>query len=327
MCSSGACSGISCNLTGAGRTNCGSASESCCTSLAVAGGSYYRAYTSNAVDGGATAESHLATVSGFRLDKYIVTVGRFRQFVAAWNGGSGWTPPAGSGKHLHLNGGKGLVDSAPSDSGARYEFGWQSSDNTNIAPTNANLACNVANQVTWTATAGSNENLPIDCVNWYEAQAFCIWDGGFLPSEAEYEYASAGGSQQREYPWGSTAPGTSNQFAIYGDGLGGCYYPTAATCPGVAAGTAPVGTAGMGAGRWGQLDLVGEAFQFDIDWYNTYADPCTDCAYLTLTGSRVIRGNRYDSGITAIQSSWRSSIGEDPAGRLDYIGFRCVRTP
>ena len=28
-----------------------------------------------------------ATVSNFRLDKYLVTVGRFRQFVSAWNGG------------------------------------------------------------------------------------------------------------------------------------------------------------------------------------------------------------------------------------------------
>jgi len=47
-------------------------------------------------------------VGDFKLDKYEVTVGRFRQFVAAWNGGAGYTPPAGSGKHTHLNGGNGL---------------------------------------------------------------------------------------------------------------------------------------------------------------------------------------------------------------------------
>ncbi|MGO9835775.1 MAG: SUMF1/EgtB/PvdO family nonheme iron enzyme [Polyangiaceae bacterium] len=34
----------------------------------------------------------------------------------------------------------------------------------------------------------------IDCVNWYESYTFCIWDGGFLPSEAEWEYAAGGGS-------------------------------------------------------------------------------------------------------------------------------------
>ena len=49
----------------------------------------------------------------------------------------------------------------------------------------------------------------MNCVNWFEAYAFCIWDGGFLPSDTEWEYAAAGGSLQREYPWGSTAPGTA----------------------------------------------------------------------------------------------------------------------
>jgi hypothetical protein len=34
--------------------------------------------------------------------------------------------------------------------------------------------------------------------------------GGFLPSEAEWEFAAAGGSKQLEYPWGSADPGTSN---------------------------------------------------------------------------------------------------------------------
>lgn len=51
----------------------------------------------------------------------------------------------------------------------------------------------------------------------------------------------------RQYPWGSTAPGTTHQSAIYGS-----YYTANST------GLAPVGTAAMGAGLWGQLDLAGE---------------------------------------------------------------------
>ena len=74
-------------------------------------------------------------------------------------------------------------------------------DNGNIAPTNANLACSDS-YATWTNTAGSQENLPINCVNWCEAYAFCIWDGGFLPSEAEWEYAAAGGSSAARVPVG-----------------------------------------------------------------------------------------------------------------------------
>ena len=38
-------------------------------------------------NGVATGLADPATVSDFRLDKYDVTVGRFRQFVKAWNGG------------------------------------------------------------------------------------------------------------------------------------------------------------------------------------------------------------------------------------------------
>lgn len=48
-----------------------------------------------------------AIVDNFRLDKYEITVGRFRSFVVAWDGG--WRPQAGSGKHSHLNDGRGVV--------------------------------------------------------------------------------------------------------------------------------------------------------------------------------------------------------------------------
>ena len=37
-----------------------------------------------APDGGAMGEADPASVSAFRFDEYLVTVGRFRQFVNAW---------------------------------------------------------------------------------------------------------------------------------------------------------------------------------------------------------------------------------------------------
>jgi formylglycine-generating enzyme len=207
------CDAPSCVPGGPGMTDCGASAECCCTSLEVTGGTYDRTYTN--AGSGPTGEADPATVSGFRLDKYLVTVGRFRQFVAAWNGGNGYFAPAGSGKHTHVNGGQGLANSGVAGG---YEQGWDATDwnNTpNIDPTTEALttACNSPTYGTWTSAAGTQENLPINCVNWWEAEAFCIWDGGFLPSEAELEYAAAGGSQQREYPWGSTAPGAENQYA------------------------------------------------------------------------------------------------------------------
>jgi len=111
-------------------TNCGDGGESCCTALPVFGGTYFRTYSNSG--GGATGNSDPATVSSFRLDKYLVTVGRFRQFVNAWNEGAGYTPPAGSGKHTHLNGGAGLNATQ-----GGFEPGWASEDNALIEPTNA----------------------------------------------------------------------------------------------------------------------------------------------------------------------------------------------
>jgi len=310
--------------SGAGQIDCGISGENCCTSLEVDGGIYYRTYSNSGT--GATGEADPATLSGFRLDKYLVTVGRFRQFVDAWNGGSGYLPVEGSGKHTHLNGGNGLVNSAtqlPDGAANGYETGWDATDwnnTTDIDPTSANLG-SCAPYSTWTATAGSQENLPINCVTWYEAYAFCIWDGGFLPSEAEWEYVAAGGSQQREYPWGSTAPGTGNQYAIYD-----CYYPSGSggACSGVA-NIAPVGTATLGAASYGQLDMVGEVFEWNLDWYNPYVDPCTDCAYLGAASDRLIQGGDVNDDAADLLLPNRDSF--TPALRSGGNGVRCARTP
>ena len=201
----------SCAPGGPGMTDCGPGQDSCCTSLPVAGGTYFRTYRNNG--SGPTGTGDPATISNFRLDKYLVTVGRFRQFAAAWT--AGWRPAAGAGKHAYLSTG-GLASTA-----GGIETGWDATWNTGkVSPTTASLTrgsfCDAAH-ATWTAAAtGGHENLPINCVNWYDSYAFCLWDGGFLPSEAEWEYAGAGGTEQRQYPWGSTAPGMMNQYAIYG---------------------------------------------------------------------------------------------------------------
>jgi len=276
---------------------------------------YDRTYTNNGT--GATGPADPATISTYRLDKYAVTVARFRPFAVAANGG--WTPAMGSGKHTHLNGGKGLEDSATPGG---YEPGWLTSDNSNIAPTDANLIGN-ASYATWTSKAGSQENLPINYVDWYEAYAFCIWDGGFLPSEAEWEYAAAGGSQEREYPWGSTDPGTGSKYAI-----DGCNYPGGmGVCAMGLANIAPVGTATLGAGLWGQLDLVGNMQQWMLDLSNQYVDPCTDCGYMTAPPftNRMIRGGSFADGAPNLVSS--ALDDDEPENRRYYIGFRCARTP
>jgi sulfatase modifying factor 1 len=315
-CSNGFCAstgGTSCEPGGAGLTNCGASKESCCTSQEVTGGTYDRTY-SNAADGGA-GEADPATVSGFRLDKYEVTVGRFRQFVTAWNNGTGYTPPAGSGKHTHLNGGQGLANSA---NPGTYEGGWNSADDVNIAPTDANLTCD-PNSSTWTSSPGSHEDLPINCTSWYESYAFCIWDGGFLPSEAEWEYAAAGGSQLREYPWGDVDPGSGNELAIFD-----CFYPShSPNCANVE-NVAPVGTAAKGGGLWGQLDLAGSVWEWVLDGYASYVSPCVDCAYLDPGTDNIVRGGNFIDPATDLLATYRNH--GSPYSTY-FLGLRCARTP
>ena len=147
---------LSCNESGAGTTDCGG-DGGCCTSLAVPGGGYDRTYAN---DGGGPADAgDPASITGFRLDEYLVTVGRFRQFVAA--SAAGWTPAPGSGKHAHLNGGLGLTAAGS----VGYEPGWSADDTVELATTAADganrLACELS-YATWTDAPGANETLPMN---------------------------------------------------------------------------------------------------------------------------------------------------------------------
>jgi formylglycine-generating enzyme len=326
VCTGGACAGStagtsnpSCAGGGPGLSNCADGGDSCCASLEVPGGTYDRTYN------GATGGPDPATVSGFRLDKYLVTVGRYRRFVNAWDGGAGFEPDAGSGKHTYLNGGQGLV-AVGEDAGLQYEPGWSATDDVNVSPP-SHLACAPPYDA-WTDAGGSQENLPINCVEWAEAYAFCIWDGGFLPSEAEWAFAAAGGSQQLIYPWGSTDPGAANLYAIYGSNNTSCYYPGPglATCSGVS-NLAPVGSAPMGAGVWGQLDMGGEVFEWALDWFWFFADPCVDCAFMNpnVNDYRSARGGAFNVSGNYLAGSQR--YWGTPVIASEATGFRCARAP
>jgi sulfatase modifying factor 1 len=195
--------------------------------------------------------------------------------------------------------------------------GWDSSYNAELPADQATLIANVkclASYETWTDTAGPNEQYPMNCVSWYEAFAFCIWDGGRLPTEAEWEYAAAGGDENLLYPWGKdvTEPLPAN-------------YDFTDNSPFIAVGSHPGGN-----GRWGHADLAGSMWEWVLDWhtedwYTKTETGCSDCANLTAASRRVRRGGGWSGEADYLRAACRSC--NTPGTHSGAIGWRCSRTP
>ncbi|HVU49652.1 MAG TPA: SUMF1/EgtB/PvdO family nonheme iron enzyme [Polyangia bacterium] len=306
----------SCDVPGPGIDDCGPSKESCCTSLPVPAGKFIRSYDGVSCPGGPSpapppalgcylSTDHWASVSAFRLDKYLVTVARFKAFLASIRA-SGWRPAEGDGRHVHLNGGRGLVEPDTGETEAGWSAAW--------------------NDDTLALDPGDNDNtvpeMSINGITWAQAYAFCIWDGGFLPSEAEWNYAASGGEEQRVYPWSSPPQDTTVDCAHAA--YTGMLDPDAC----VASTAFFVGAKSpAGDGRWGQADLAGLRAEWTLDWLADYLDPCVDCATLRRPAgavvSRAVRGYSH-VGAAAPPHLLTSVRGDDSYG---WNGFRCARSP
>ncbi|WP_437572826.1 formylglycine-generating enzyme family protein [Sorangium sp. So ce542] len=248
------------------------------------------------------APEYPATVSGVRLDIYEITVGRFRAFVEAGKGTQADPPLPDAGAHPKIR-----------------ESGWNSAWNSELTADKAAMKVALrCPDAFWTDFPEQNENHPMTCMTWFEAFAFCIWDGGRLPTEAEWNYAAAGGAEQRLYPWGTSIDPSKAAYSCHGNGDGAekCgmddFLPVGSKSP-------------DGDARWGMADMAGNAGELVLDVFELgFPTPCHDCARLKAnTERRVVRGGTAWTDALYVATDAQSA--ESPRNRNSFVGARCAR--
>jgi formylglycine-generating enzyme required for sulfatase activity len=173
----------------------------------------------------------------------------------------------------------------------------------------------------------SDEAMPIVDVTWDDAQAYCSWEGGRLPTEAEWEYAARAGSTAARYDdldeiaWFADNSGRqrldstriwSEDKANYGNYLN-------------ENGNGMHGVGQKRANGFGLFDMLGNVWEWVNDWYDEsyYQNrPSQDPAGPTSGQQRVLRGGSCVGGPRDVRVSLRNR--RNPGNGDFDLGFRCA---
>jgi iron(II)-dependent oxidoreductase len=151
-------------------------------------------------------------------------------------------------------------------------------------------------------------DLPVSCVHWRDADAYCHYAGKRLPTEREWEY-SARGAYATPFPWG-LLPACSNAITLISE-------QSAKSC-----GTRPahVGTHPGGASTFGVQDMSGNVEEWTGDWYVESLSP----GPAPRSGAaHVLRGGGWLSPPSMSRTTsrnWGSALEAGP-----NVCFRCAK--
>ena len=260
---------------------------------------------------------HSVNLRTYQIGKYEVTRGQYRKFIEAggYQNPSYWSPEG---------------------------WKWKESDTIDYAGMNGQVIHTVrpnskekrkepehwAAEQEWIGHGFGHprfiqtDNHPVVGVTYYEAEAYCKWAGGRLPTEAEWEKAARWDEKKQHantWPWGDTWDAEKCNNAEDHNPAAGGYQKNQ---------SAPVGSYPAGASPYGCMDMVGNAYEWVADWHKSY--PGGSKRFDRTNRYRVVKGGCWDDGPLGVRCAYRgwylppSSSGTGP-GDSDYIGFRVAR--